>query len=94
MMHLALPLQVHWRWYCYWQNLYQRLIPQSKTLASYIGFVKHFNNNCFLYSSAKLGLVGLTKTCAAEGEKSGVFCNVIVPMAASRLTEDIFPPGF
>ena len=45
------------------------------------------------FSAAKLGLVGLTKTCAAEGERSGILCNVIVPMAASRLTEDILPPG-
>jgi len=40
-----------------------------------------------------MGLVGLTKTCAIEGGKNNIFSNVIVPMAASRLTEDIFMPG-
>lgn len=44
------------------------------------------------YSAAKLGLVGLAKTIAIEGGKSNIFCNVIVPTAASRLTEDILPP--
>lgn len=44
------------------------------------------------YSAAKMGLVGLAKTIALEGAKNNVHCNVIVPTAASRLTEDILPP--
>lgn len=39
-----------------------------------------------------MGLIGLANTIAIEGAKYNVHCNVIVPTAASRLTEDIFPP--
>lgn len=46
------------------------------------------------YSSAKLGLVGLANTLAIEGARKNIFTNVIVPTAASRLTEDILPPDF
>lgn len=45
------------------------------------------------YSAAKMGVVGLANTLAIEGAKKNIFTNVIVPTAASRLTEDILPPG-
>lgn len=44
------------------------------------------------YSAAKLALVGLTQTLALEGKKDNINCNVIAPMAASRMTETILPP--
>jgi NAD(P)-dependent dehydrogenase (short-subunit alcohol dehydrogenase family) len=44
------------------------------------------------YSAAKMGITGLTRTLAIEGQKYGILANVIAPVAASRMTEDIMPP--
>lgn len=46
------------------------------------------------YASAKMGLVGLTNVLKLEGAKYDIRTNVIVPVAASRLTEGILPPQF
>ncbi|KAL1301992.1 hypothetical protein AAFC00_002446 [Neodothiora populina] len=44
------------------------------------------------YSAAKLSQVGFTETLAKEGLKYNILCNVIAPIAASRMTETIMPP--
>jgi NAD(P)-dependent dehydrogenase (short-subunit alcohol dehydrogenase family) len=46
------------------------------------------------YSSAKMGIVGLTKTLAAEGAKYDIKVNAIAPIAWTRMTSDLFPPDF
>jgi NAD(P)-dependent dehydrogenase (short-subunit alcohol dehydrogenase family) len=46
------------------------------------------------YSTAKMGLVGFTKTLAAEGAKKGVKANAIAPVAYTRMTADLFPAEF
>lgn len=43
------------------------------------------------YGAAKLGLAGLTKTLHLEGAKNNIRVNTLVPVAATRMTEDIFP---
>jgi len=44
------------------------------------------------YGAAKLGQIGLMKTLALEGAKYNVRVNAIAPTAATRMTEDVFPP--
>ncbi|HEY0114387.1 MAG TPA: SDR family NAD(P)-dependent oxidoreductase [Allosphingosinicella sp.] len=44
------------------------------------------------YGAAKLGLAGLAKTLALEGARYNVRVNTIAPTAATRMTQDIFPP--
>jgi NAD(P)-dependent dehydrogenase (short-subunit alcohol dehydrogenase family) len=44
------------------------------------------------YAAAKMGLVGLANVLKLEGAKYNIKTNVIVPVAASRLTEDVLPP--
>jgi NAD(P)-dependent dehydrogenase (short-subunit alcohol dehydrogenase family) len=44
------------------------------------------------YGAAKLGLAGFAKTLHVEGAKYGIRVNSLAPTAATRMTEDIFPP--
>ena len=44
------------------------------------------------YSAAKMGLVGIANTLKLEGDRHNIKVNVIAPIAATRLTEDILPP--
>jgi NAD(P)-dependent dehydrogenase (short-subunit alcohol dehydrogenase family) len=43
------------------------------------------------YASAKAGLVGLTRVVAMDMARSGVTCNAVAPVAATRVTETIVP---
>ncbi|GAB4307538.1 MAG: SDR family oxidoreductase [Myxococcota bacterium] len=41
------------------------------------------------YGAAKGGVIGLTKVLAQEGERFGVTCNAIAPLARTRMTQDL-----
>ena len=44
------------------------------------------------YSAAKLAQVGFGETMAKEGLKYNILCNIIAPIAASRMTATVMPP--
>jgi NAD(P)-dependent dehydrogenase (short-subunit alcohol dehydrogenase family) len=44
------------------------------------------------YAAAKAGLAGLAKTLALEGARQNVRVNTIAPTAATRMTQELFPP--
>jgi NAD(P)-dependent dehydrogenase (short-subunit alcohol dehydrogenase family) len=46
------------------------------------------------YATAKMGLVGFTKTLAHEGAKYNIKANAIAPVAWTRMTEDLLPADF
>ena len=45
------------------------------------------------YAAAKLGLVGFLQTLGLETMKYNIKCNAIAPLAATRMTADLFPPN-
>ena len=44
------------------------------------------------YGAAKMGLVGLSNVLSLEGAKYNIKCNVLAPVARTRLTEDLLGP--
>ncbi|MBX6384392.1 MAG: SDR family oxidoreductase [Microbispora sp.] len=46
------------------------------------------------YSTAKMGLVGFTKTLAIEGARANIKANAIAPVAWTRMTETLLPAEF
>ena len=92
---LDLVLKVHlygsfWVTMAAWPHLRENNYGRVINTTSGSGLYGNFGQSN--YSAAKLGIVGLTRTLSLEGAKYNINANVIAPVAASRMTEDIMPP--
>lgn len=73
-----------------WETMREQAYGRILMTSSSTGLYGNFGQAN--YGAAKLGLAGLAKTLALEGAKYNVRVNTIAPVAATRMTEDLFPP--
>jgi NAD(P)-dependent dehydrogenase (short-subunit alcohol dehydrogenase family) len=73
-----------------WELMREQAYGRILMTASSTGLYGNFGQAN--YGAAKLGLAGFARTLALEGAKYNVRVNTIAPTAATRMTEDIFPP--
>jgi NAD(P)-dependent dehydrogenase (short-subunit alcohol dehydrogenase family) len=73
-----------------WETMREQAYGRILMTASSTGLYGNFGQAN--YGAAKLGLAGFAKTLHIEGAKHNVRVNTIAPTAATRMTEDIFPP--
>src|SRR5205085_2528995 len=74
-----------------WETMREQAYGRILMTASSTGLYGNFGQAN--YGAAKLGLAGFAKTLALEGAKYNVRVNTIAPTAATRMTEDKFPPA-
>ncbi|KAI7848797.1 hypothetical protein BDC45DRAFT_574559 [Circinella umbellata] len=73
-----------------WPHLNKQKYGRIVNTASAVGLYGNFGQTN--YSSAKAGIVGLSKTLAVEGARKNIKVNVIAPNAGTRMTATIMPP--
>ena len=69
------------------ENGYGRIVMTSSASGIYGNFGQAN------YAAAKMGIVGLMNVLKLEGSKYDIKVNTLAPMAVSRMTEDVMPPG-
>ncbi len=72
-----------------WDGMRERGYGRVVMVTSSSGLYGNFGQSN--YGAAKMALVGLMRTLALEGERSGVRVNALAPTAATRMTESLMP---
>lgn len=83
-------------WSSYQYSIFSRPLWELWTM-QLLRYVRNLLSSKFIgwlliQSAAKLSQVGFTETLAKEGFKYNIICNVIAPIAASRMTQTVMPP--
>ncbi|HYG48276.1 MAG TPA: SDR family NAD(P)-dependent oxidoreductase [Allosphingosinicella sp.] len=73
-----------------WETMREQAYGRILMTSSSTGLYGNFGQAN--YGAAKLGLAGFARTLHLEGAKYNIRVNTIAPTAATRMTEDIFPP--
>ena len=73
-----------------WETMREQNYGRILMTSSSTGLYGNFGQSS--YGAAKLGVAGLARTLQLEGARHDIRVNVIAPTAATRMTEDIFPP--
>ena len=73
-----------------WETMREQAYGRILMTSSSTGLYGNFGQAN--YGAAKLGLAGFAKTLSIEGAKYDIRVNSLAPTAATRMTQDIFPP--
>ena len=73
-----------------WERMREQAYGRILMTSSSTGLYGNFGQAN--YGAAKSGLAGFARTLALEGARYNVRVNTIAPTAATRMTEDLFPP--
>jgi NAD(P)-dependent dehydrogenase (short-subunit alcohol dehydrogenase family) len=73
-----------------WETMRAQAYGRILMTASSTGLYGNFGQAN--YGAAKLGVAGFARTLHLEGIKHDIRVNTIAPTAATRMTQDIFPP--
>ncbi len=74
-----------------WQHMQDHEYGRIVNIVSAAGLFGNFGQSN--YAAAKMAIVGLTNTLHQEGIGRGIRSNCFAPAAATRMTEEMLPPG-